>query len=376
MDHSVPAHDLLQALELRVFEGPQAGARAALASGVGCVVSAESDGHGDGADIVLREEGVTPARVRVTADLTDALLEVIAGEVRLGDKVLTAGTQAPWAMHAPLRLGGSVIAFGRAGATEWSLGASADSLPTAPTTAVTAPRKRAPLHRRAEVWLAGMGATVLLICVAALWTAHLSAAPLKSTQSAPPPLAAALHASEFSGLAVATRADGQVVLHGRIATIAQRERLDAWLAKHQVAPAIDVQVDEALARDVTETFRVNGVAVQARVLGTGIVAVEAAERDAGRLARAEEVVRRDVRGVTRLDMHNTAPPSPKPAAPVADDPGKRIASLVPGELAYLVTEDGSRYFVGAMLPTGYRITEIAARSVTLERDGQKTSLNF
>jgi type III secretion protein D len=61
---------------------------------------------------------------------------------------------------------------------------------------------------------------------------------------------------------------------------------------------------------------------------------------------------------------------------VVDDPGKRIASLVPGDPAYLVTADGARYFVGAMLPTGHRVKEIASQRVTLERDGSQTTLNF
>lgn len=376
MDRPALAHDLLHALELRVFEGPQTGARAPMVCGTDLVLATGPEGHGIEADIVLREEGVTPARVRVTADLTDALIEVLAGEIRLGERVLTAGTQSPWAMHSPLRIGSAVVAFGRAAVADWPVAiAQAEAADAAKPTA-TVTRARAPLHLRAEVWLAGLGATVLLFCLAAFWTARSAATPLQTPDSAPPSLAAELRASEFSGLTITTGVDGHMTVHGRIGTLAQRARLDAWLAEHQVAPVIDVQVDEALVRDVTETFRVNGVSVQAQVSGMGTIAVEAAERDADRLARAEEVVRRDVRGVTDLAVRNVAPPAPKPVRQVSDDPGKRIASLVPGDPAYLVTADGSRYFVGSMLPTGHRITRIAAGSVTLELDGQQTTLNF
>jgi len=75
-------------------------------------------------------------------------------------------------------------------------------------------------------------------------------------------------------------------------------------------------------------------------------------------------------------VHNTAVPLPPPSAPMSDDPGKRVASVVPGDPAYIVTVDGARYFVGALLPSGHRITEVAAQKVTLERDGQQTTLNF
>src|SRR5215470_8563653 len=83
------------AIELRVSEGPQSGARAPLAAGTGFVLAANPHGHADDADVVLRDDGAA-ARVRVTLDMHDALLEVLEGEVQLGDKKLPAGEQAPW----------------------------------------------------------------------------------------------------------------------------------------------------------------------------------------------------------------------------------------------------------------------------------------
>jgi type III secretion protein D len=88
------------------------------------------------------------------------------------------------------------------------------------------------------------------------------------------------------------------------------------------------------------------------------------------------VVRRDVRGLQALEVRNTAKPTPPPAPPVSDDPGKRIASLVPGDPGYLVTADGSRYFIGAQLPTGHRITQIDKSRVTLELHGQSSTLDL
>ena len=50
--------------------------------------------------------------------------------------------------------------------------------------------------------------------------------------------------------------------------------------------------------------------------------------------------------------------------------------MVPGDLAYVMTADGSRYFIGAVLPSGHRITRIAGDAVTVERDGRESTLNF
>jgi type III secretion protein D len=374
MDRAAPSLDSMHALELRVFEGPQGGARAPLAAGQPCVLAAEPDGAGDGADIVLREEKVPPARVRVRADLPQATVEVLSGQVELGDKTLAAGEQAAWPMHTPLKIGSSVVAFGRACIDDWSTHhpaetAAADDVPPAPAGKV-------PLRRRAEVWLAGMGACVLLACVGAMWMARVAAAPAEAPIDAGVTLLSALRASEFAMLEAKTAADGRTTLRGRLSTRVQRAQLDAWLAERRFAPLVEVWVDEAIAHDVTEVFRVNGVSVRTQVAGAGRIAADAVEPNADKLNRAAEVVRRDVRGLQALDVRNTAKPAPPPAPPVFDDPGKRIASLVPGDPAYLVTADGSRYFIGALLPTGHRITQIDKSRVTLELHGQASTLDL
>ncbi len=112
MDRAAHALDNLHALELRVLDGPQRGASAPLAAGTSWVIAAEPRGHSVDADIVLHEESAPPARVRVTAEVAQALIEVLSGEVRLGDEVLGAGAQALWPRQTPLRIGSSVVAYG------------------------------------------------------------------------------------------------------------------------------------------------------------------------------------------------------------------------------------------------------------------------
>ena len=377
MDRAAPEIESLHALELRVLEGPQAGARAPLRSAIACVLAAEPDGGGDGADIVLREDKLPPARVRICAELTQATLEVLSGDVLLGNEVLKAGAKAAWSQHTPLKVGASVVAFGRACIENWNGAQMEAPLGDAAGEAHEAPAAT-PLRRRPEVWLAGMGVAVLVACGGALSLARVAAAPAPTQANDAVLLTQALRGSEFKTLEVGRTADGRLAVRGRLAAQAQRTQLDAWLAARPASSpvAVEVAVDEALAREVTEVFRVNGVAVQSEVIGPGRVAVQAAERDADRLARAEEVVRRDVRALEQLSVRNTAKPVPPPAPPVSDDPGKRIASLVPGEMAYLVTADGARYFIGAMLPTGHRIIQIQHGSVTLERNGEQSTLRF
>jgi len=375
MDRAALPVESMDALELRVLQGPQSGARAPLTAGMPCLLAAGPDG-GDGADIVLREPGVAPTRVRVSADAPHAILEVLQGEVQLGGETLQAGSQTLWPMHAPLHIGALVVAFGRACVDHWpSPSGQTDGTPAADP--ATSPPDNPPLRRRAEVWLAAMGAGVLVVCAAALWIAHAAAAaPAVAAAPDAAALSTALRGTEFATLQAVRGADGALTLRGRLATDSARQKLDAWLLALGVPARVDVVVDEAVAREVAEVFRVNGVAVKATVAAPGRIDAEAAERDAERLARAEEVVRRDVRGLEQLAVRNTAKPLPLPMPPISDDPGKRIASLITSEPAYLVTADGSRYFVGALLPSGHRVARINPGSVTLELHGQQTTLNF
>ncbi len=61
---------------------------------------------------------------------------------------------------------------------------------------------------------------------------------------------------------------------------------------------------------------------------------------------------------------------------VVDDPGKRVASIVPGATPYVVTADGTRYFLGALLPSGHRLAAITETEVMLEKDGKSSPLKF
>jgi type III secretion protein D len=369
-----PAHLDADALELRVLSGPQAGARAPLGIADVCVLAAGA--QADDADIVLRDDGSPPVRVRIAAGAGMALLDVLDGPVMLGTQPLSPGESHAWPMHAPLRVGSSVVAYGLAADEAWPSEPASDGMPMDEPAPADMPHAEARKpKRRSAGWMVALCLIAGVGSAAAFGASRLLApTPVSAPQAT---LAELLRDSDFATLEATQDASGRPELRGRLATLAQRTQLDAWLAAHHQTPMMNVVVDEAIARDVTDVFRVHGVAVQAKVQRAGHVLAEAAEPDAALLARAEDVVRRDVRGLANLKVVNTAPPAaPPPPPPMPDDPGKRIASVVPGDPAFIVTVDGARYFVGAMLPSGHRITAIAGQRVSLERDGKSSTLNL
>ena len=94
------------------------------------------------------------------------------------------------------------------------------------------------------------------------------------------------------------------------------------------------------------------------------------------LDRIEKLVLADVPGITEVNINNTPPVEKIKPTTVEIDPGKRVAMVVFDEPAHIVTEDQSRYFVGALLPNGRRIVEIKDGMVTVEFEGKLSKMEF
>jgi len=179
--------------------------------------------------------------------------------------------------------------------------------------------------------------------------------------------------------------DLKILQTGNVATIGgfvnthqEALRLDALLDTTGLQVNNEVLIGEALSEQVADVFRVNGIHAQVSVEPAGVVKVLTAVADAQHLTIVERSVLNDVPHVGQLIVSNT-PPQSQANDPVADyvmDPGKRVAMVVSDELSYVVTEDQSRYFIGALLPSGHRIKSIQDGNVSLEKSGVMTVLEF
>jgi type III secretion protein D len=189
-----------------------------------------------------------------------------------------------------------------------------------------------------------------------------------------------LLAPEFRGLSATRGTDDRLNLRGNLLTLADRARLDRSLAEFRIDATMQVMVGEQISNAVRDVYRMNGVMADAPVpasLGdVGTVQVHTASADTARLERIEAAVRQDVSGLKQLKVVNEPPPVVAEPTPVMDDPGKRVASIVPGENGYVVTVDGTRYFVGALLPSGHRLASVSDAEVMLEKDGKLSPLKF
>ena len=323
-------------LELRVLSGPQAGARAPLTPGRSCRVGAAPAGGvpatnaGSATDILLHSPAAFVLQMDWLADATAVELSLVDGAAQLGPKLLAAGIRQPWPMRQRLTLGDVVLAWGPADEAEWPEAAPAQAAPKRPPAA----QPTGAMPPRLERWLLTGGSALVLACIGLLFMTDLLT-----------PAQAGL------STAMATPA----AAHGGNA--ASEERANA----------------------VADVFRLHGITAQAQARPDGTVLVTTQEREAWRVEQAEKAARRDVPGLAGLTVRNQPPAAPAAGTrpPLQADAGKRITAVVDHvEAPYFVTADGSRYFVGALLPSGHRVLQIADQSVTVERDGQLTRLTL
>lgn len=368
--------------ELRVLDGPQRGALLSLVPGGHYTLGSDWN-----ADIVLRPAGAADAEAAAEAatasislQAAGLLLSAQAGSVSADGRALAPGESAfvPWMQV--WQVGDSQLAAGPPG--PWADPEAADAAHAAPaaTAAAAAGPAKAPAAQRVLGWgrrLATTGAAVVAASLS-MWAIATAIAP-----QAPRPEAlaqraqASLHAAGMTAVTVTAQAGvSDPVVEGYLDTHAQRSRAEQLLAAQGLRPRFAVWVNESLAQAVQDVYRVQGVSAQVQTAGPGRVLVTTALSDPTPLAALERAVRRDVQGLNQLDVRNTAPPTAPSPVPAMDDPGKRVSSIVAGAEPYVVTQDGTRYFIGALLPTGHRILAISDGRVELEREGQSVNLVF
>jgi type III secretion protein D len=293
--------------------------------------------------------------------------QALDGELLLAGVPLAAGQTRRVPLLTPALLGGTPVAVGPMASAGWA------ALFAEPTPAPAPKAPRVPLRWPRRLAIAGgaVCAASLSMLALAVVIAPEPPTPAQQAQRAE----ALLRSAGLTAVAVSAE-DGRIVVDGYLATDAERTRAEQLLAQQGLQPVMRAWVNQTVVKAVHDVYRVNGVMAEVQGIGPGAVRVQTALADPTPLPGIESTVRRDVQGLSRLDTLNQPPahvPSPVPAL---SDAGKRVAAVVAGAEPYVVTADGTRYFVGALLPTGHRILAIDGSRVQLEREGQSSALVF
>lgn len=322
------------ALELRVLAGRQAGARARLDAQqelLVCGLNAGNQADTQFADILLSSE--TDFQARLVPSQGRIGVQLVSGQAVLAERPLAPDSAVhAWAPGQPLQLGDALVAYGPADQAHWPEPVMHDGPPLISADRPPGPRPPAVKPRPVlEGLLMALGLVMVTGGMALAWRGGTLREAGQVMAKVVPPAQAAAPAA----------------------------RVDA------LASAVDI-------------FRLHGIAAQASWSPEGELVVRTQERDATRVQAAAAAARRDIAHLPPLRIDNQAPLSATAApTPAPDDPAKRLVAVVDNaDSPYFITADGSRYFSGALLPSGHRVVEIAERAVIVERDGQRTRLTL
>ena len=360
--------------ELRVLNGEQRGASSAVHPGDALRIGREWSN-----DVVVQGAGHSAANLLLQADGSLAL-GVDAGDCSVNGAAVPAGEPVTVGLYTPFMVGDTCMAVGRVGAPQWATLFDDGPAEAAPEAEALAPIEitPAPATKRlrggwAQRLLTGGAALVAVSACALTMAWAMGPGTLKPAEQVQHMRQTLAHLGY--GMLDAEYRDGQLVVTGHLDTLAQRSKLEQALASQSQA-RVAVTVNEQVTAAVAEVYRLNGLSAEVKSTGPGVVQVHTREANQAELERVQALAKRDVAGLSLIVASNDAPPTAPRANATVTDPGKRVAAIVPGEPAYVVTADGTRYFEGAVLPTGHRVLAILSDRVQIELDGTTSTLNF
>jgi len=186
-------------------------------------------------------------------------------------------------------------------------------------------------------------------------------------------------ASEISHLQV-EQAEGSnsYTVSGAVTTREDINLLNRIARDSNVELVNNVRVNDVVSESVEDIFRVNGIQSDAQISPDGGIVVYTNTSDTLKLSDLRKKVSRDLPGVGELEIINTEPVL-QPVTPKGrykPKPEKRITLISAGENAYIMTKDKSRYFVGALLPSGHLIEEIREGEVIVSKNGKRETLKY
>lgn len=334
-------------LELRILSGTHAGTRYPCRAGQALVLGSASP-----ADLVLTERDLAPAHCLLRADHAHLEVQPLEGELPEG---LPERSRSLRVGHfRSVRLSDRVtVALGAAEGERWG-------------ELVSDVERPAPATRRTRRWYATTAGATGLLVISALLAGNLGRKGVDV--ETPAPADPARVAAEVAPVGTRViREDGIPVLTGIVDDEEELNEITEALRRRGVADAVrlSLRTGDDVASDVQEVLRLSGIRAKASYGGDGQVRVSGAFDDETSL---DDVIGSramvEIRGLEQVVVEGL--PQTRTVRP---PPRRHIVTVHVGSDPYLITDDGSRYYLGARMPDGGVLHEIAADRILVRKDG-------
>lgn len=376
------------ALVVRILSGRLRDAEHALSVGDTLTL-----GHAMTHDVILRGTETAGCSIALHVAPAAIVVTVVDGVVKLLDRTLVKGEEGVLPLFTPLRIGEFVAAVGEPQSTRWGEiaglikylgdgpvdGASAAPLPPTAWSKLTAMSARwRPTAISANAMLIPVvlvGAVLLSVGGVHVASAVASAAAVEDRARA---AAQELERRGFHGLRVSQDSvNGHLIIAGVVGSNAQLVELQHWAPTQFGRAMIDVETADAVAQAARDVLADEGINGDVSVEHSGIVTVRSSIEPSDAGAARVIALLNDIGSIRKVRWapRNSASERASIQQYFASST-HGIATVVESDPGFIVTADGSRWFPGAVLPTGHRLVSIADGKITLMRDGRADILSL
>jgi type III secretion protein D len=171
----------------------------------------------------------------------------------------------------------------------------------------------------------------------------------------------------------------EITITGFLMTNKEKSEVENIVDLLDIPVIIDISTGDNLAAEVRELYRVNGVEAEVKALKYGTVVVTTKYKNKKKLDNLKHIALNEIPSLTELDAEYIGKEQTREALETISSfnkEGKRIIMVVDGAPPYLMTFDRSKYYVGALLPSGHKIESIIKKQVKLVKHGKTTILEF
>lgn len=373
------------ALTLRVLSGRSQGAEHRLPPGRNLAI-----GHSFENDIVLRDRSTKGCAFKLATCGKRPVLEVISGEATVLGRDMGAGERIALEPYLPVKVGDLHFAIGADDDARWEDAdeAAREMVPVAVPHEETLPEtdlgerlalRSEPARKKlagfewspAKLGLIGAG----LITIAG--GAFFGNSVLGPKADDPVEIEMALVDQGFRSLSVGRASGtGALAVTGLVADERALIALREWAAAEHPSLFVGVDTLSEAAETATDLLAAQQLDARAVPEGADSLLIEGPFLPKDRQAELTALVRQDLPHVRAVSFRADPNRGGSDLTYFFNAPGYGAASFVAGDPGYLVTEDGTRWFVGASLPTGHKIVEIGEGQVTFERNGMRDTLTM
>ncbi len=358
--------------EIVLLSGEQAGARARLRPNSTMSISGEL-----GTDIYIRDKYINDGKLKLITNNDKVFLQIVAGEIEIDGQIISKNNTVQLMEDTKVKVGKTIFVHQNIINTPLSeIEKKVNINQVRLRETDNCSNKKGLLQR---ILVLGSSVVMVLISVTVMTTMMFGKNTSQLIISEEMQALSLLKSNGYEDLEVAKNNNDQIVVSGYVLTNKDLAKIEKIIDEESFPVIYDIKVGDQLAKEVSELYRINGVNIEATAIDKGIVHVKAEDKYLEMVTRIKEVALNEIDALKSLDIEYVISDVDEQTIGEElryDEKDKRITMVVDGDPAYIMTSDNAKYYVGALLPEGYKVIDIVEKQVVLERHGRMTTLNF